>query len=235
MLALREESVSAAAGARYANLAYGGASLKECFDTFWFATALVRLRNVYLGVNFNTYNDYNNSERTRTYSTIAANPALYFVNRTVAQAAAYSYYSAIWRVDLGLGRPTLDRAAFWRDELSGPVTTRMFRNYIPPKIYRQQLEQITHYCQEHGIRLTFIIFPTHTDLQKEIEAHGWEEANARMRRELAALGPVYDFDYPSRLTETADYFNDPMHLKQEGVDAIVREVWKGESGYARRY
>src|SRR4030042_6405618 len=40
------------------NFSYGGGTLIEIIETFWFATRLQQLEEVYIGINFNLYNDF---------------------------------------------------------------------------------------------------------------------------------------------------------------------------------
>src|SRR5438309_758333 len=81
---------------QYYNFAYGGAALSEIIDTFWFVQRHTRaLKSVYIGINFNLYNDYNYHARTAAVSVILRNPLLYVFSRTVARAAVYSITSAL--------------------------------------------------------------------------------------------------------------------------------------------
>lgn len=232
MLGVSPEELTTITGERYANLAYGGASMRECIQTFWFAAHQVRLRKVYFGVSFDMYNDYNLVDRTDAYLNIAANPTLYFINRTVLQAAAYSVYSAALNKDLKIGVPDMDRQAFWDYEVRGPQTTRMFRTYLYPTRYYQQLVEIGKYARQNGIELAFVVFPTHTDFQERFQAFGMEPLKERMDRDLAAISRVYDFDYPNDLTRDAAKFRDPIHLTEPAVRQVINEVWGSHVKYA---
>jgi hypothetical protein len=234
MLAVPAERVSQAAREPYSNMAYGGASLQECIETFWFATRQTRLRNVYFGVSFDMYNDYNLVDRTESYLSIAGNPALYFINRTVLQATVYSIYGAAFHKDLKLGATSLSRDVFWKYEINGPEMTRMFQNYIYPVKYYSRLVELGRYAKQHGIQLTFVIFPTHTDFQERFGAFGLEPQKSRMTEDLAAIAPVFDFDYPSGLTRDERNFTDPLHLARPAMDKVVDEIWGGHVQYARR-
>ena len=220
---------------QYANMAYGGASLRECIETFWFANRTTRLRKVYFGVSFDMYNDYNIVDRTASYLDMHHNPALYFIDRTVFQATAYSIYSAVFNKDLQIGVPNMTREEFWNYEVNGPQTTRMFRNYLYPVKYHAQLEEIGRFAKQQGIQLTFVIFPTHTDFQARFAAFGMEHLKQRLSQDLAPIAAVFDFDYPSTLTSDAGNFADPVHLKAPVVEKVAEEVWGNRGTYARRY
>ena len=228
------EMVEKTTGERYFNFAYGGASLREIIDSFWFAANHSRLRNVYLGLNLPVYNDYNITDRAKTYLTISENPTLYFVNRTVLESSLYVTYSYATGKDLKLGAPNVDKEAFWRHELD-EVDANYFKNYVYPKHYLEELRKIAAFCKQQGIKLTFIIFPTHTDVQNLITRYGLDEFNQQFRTDLASLATVYDFDFPNQTTSNKENFADPDHAIAWVNELIVKEVWQGTVAVARRY
>jgi hypothetical protein len=229
------ERVSEITHESYANMAYGGASLRECIETFWFANRQMPLRKVYFGMSFDLYNDYNIVDRTESYIDMAQNPALYFISRTVFQATAFSIYSAAFNADLKIGAPEMSREAFWDYTINGPQTTRLFKTYLYPVKYHAQLVEIGRYAKEHGIQLTFVVFPTHTDFQARFDAFGMQQQKQRICQDLSAIATVFDFDYPNALTSDAGNFADPLHLTAPAVDEVVDEVWGNRVTYARKY
>lgn len=232
MMALKTDVVETVAKVPYYNFAYGGGTLREAIDTFWFAAKRVHLERVYLGVNLETYNDYNYTERTKTYPSLKATPALYVVDRTVLRSALYGLYSWALNKDLKVGVPTMDREAFWAFELN-EVMASYFSKYVEPVRYREELREVSAYCRAKGIRLVFVVFPTHVDAQNLITRHGLERQNERMRTELAAMATVFDFDYPNALTTRRENFNDPVHTVGSASAELIGEVWGGKRGVAR--
>jgi hypothetical protein len=233
MMAISGTRLKELTGEEYFNFAYGGASLREIIDTFWFAAGQQHLKNVYVGLNLAVYNDYNITYRTKTYESISQNPALYFVNRTVLESALYSSYSHLTRTDLKLGVPTSDAATFWDHQLQD-IDAAYFRNYVDPKNYREELKKIAAYCLEQGIHLTFIIFPTHVDVQKLITEYHLDGFNEAFRADLKALAVVYDFDFKNSITERRENFSDPDHTIGPIRDIITREVWIGPVQLGRK-
>ncbi len=74
--------------------------------------------------------------------------------------------------------------------VAGPIKTqRMIENYIRPGGYKQDLTELADYCKKRGIKLTFVVFPTHRDLRGNVEEH-----RARIRRSSGS-----DRRYPSDL------------------------------------
>lgn len=232
MDAMPTDKLTAVTRREYFNFAFGGGTLNEMIDAFWFATRRVRLTDVYIGLNLNVYNDYNYTARTATYDSIRKNPALYLVNRTVLRAAVYEVYSQLTHRDLKTGVPQMSRDAFWREQLD-VVTTAYYTNYIYPVKYRKQLEQIAAYCEENRINLGFIIFPTHIELQNRIHDFSLERASEQFRSDLAAMAPTYDFDYANDITRNKDNFSDPYHYRAPIADLMIAEVWQGKPHYAK--
>jgi hypothetical protein len=82
------------------------------------------------------------------------------------------------------------------------------------------------------VRLTFIIFPTHVDLQRRISDFHLDEYR-RLKQALQAMAPTYDFDYANDMTGNRDNFSDPYHYNRAAGQEIVREVWGGQTMLAR--
>lgn len=213
-------------GDDYFNFAYGGATMREILDTFWFAAKHEKLQKVYIGLNLTVYSDYNITDRTKTYLSISDNPGLYFVNRTVLQSAVYATYSYVTATDLKIGVPSGDRDTFWQHQLRD-VDGGYFRNYVYPVRYRSELEQVAEHCKRNGIELTFIIFPTHSDVHRLMSDYNLAEFNERFRDDLRQFGHVYDFDFPNDLTENPQNFRDPDHTIAPITESVTTQVWKG--------
>lgn len=221
-------------GEEFYNFGYGGGSLKESIDTFWFAAGRVKLRSVYIGLHLSSYNDYNYTERTKLYESVAHNPALYFVNRTVLQAALYDSYSRFSGTDMKLGAPTVGREAFWRDYLDN-VLGGYYTNYVYPMRYKQELERVARYCREHGVRLVFVIFPSHVEAQQRVRDFRLERESEAFRRDLSALATVYDFDYENEISTNRENYSDPVHTVGPVNELLMREVWLDQPRVARKF
>ena len=213
-------------GEDYFNFAYGGATMREILDTFWFAAKQQKLEKVYIGLNLTVYSDYNITDRTKTYLSISDNPALYFVNRTVLQSAVYATYSYVTATDLKIGVPSEDADTFWLHQLRD-VDAGYFRNYVYPVRYRRELEQVAEHCKRNGITLSFIIFPTHSDVHRLMTSYNLAESNLRFREDLRQFGLVYDFDFPNEMTANRQNFRDPDHTTGPVTESITIQVWKG--------
>ena len=232
MMGVKSDFVHDVTGETFSNMAYGGGTLREAIDTFWFAVEKTKLRKVFMGINLNNYNDYDISNRTRMYSSINENPALYFVNRTVWESAFYVAYKQLTKSSRRLGVPTMDRESFWQYELD--IMRLSYSRYSPPKKYRQEIQKISEYCRQNNIELTFVIFPTHVEEQELIvEAH-LESQNRAMREDLRTLGKVLDFQYDNEITREKANYDDPIHLGVRPLRILVKEVWGNELKFGQK-
>src|SRR5262249_14408712 len=161
--------------------------------TFWYADSVTALRHVVMGVNFNVYNGLVRHDRTQDYRDLEANPLLYFVNWGVLRAAALNLWSAGRGGAGNIEAPPMSRERFWRYQLE--VTARQsYARYRYPEEERRDLEAIARRCRARGIRLEFVVFPTHRDLQARVRDFGLEGEEARFKRDLAGIAPTRDYD-----------------------------------------
>lgn len=213
-------------GADYSNMSYGGASLNEVVDTFWTANKAVPLRNVYIGIGFNQYNDYNYSNRTEPAMVMINFPPLYFTNRIVLKAAWFTARMQYLGVDPDLTQPKATREQVWAGELA--AHSNWSARYLKPVRYHARLEEISKYCHEKKINLRFIIFPGHTDLQAIPHRYHRDAEYAQFKQDLAELGPVFDYDLPNEEAANPANYSDPVHFRQSIAKKIITQVFGSE-------
>ncbi len=218
--------VKAAGGEEYFNYAFGGGTIQEISDAFWNAASVTQLQKVYIGIDFTIYDDYDVTHRTDTYHAIKDNPLLYFVNRTVVKAAYYDLKYFFSGVDPKFGVPTVSREQYWAQTV-GPFLTATYSHYVYPTRYRAELLRISQYCQNHGVKLTFIIFPTHEDVRRRLSDFHLEQDFERFKCDLAGIAPTIDFDYRNELTTDKRNFRDPLHYTRPTVEMLANEIWRG--------
>jgi len=224
MMNLPTETIDEVSGVEWANLAYGGGSLREAIDTFRFAAEQAELERVVLGVNFNLYNAADDKNRVAEVTAALDNPLLYFSNRNVMTATSKLIPAALTGREARIGEPEGNKEQFWRYQLE--TTTRVYYgNYRYPEVYAKDLAELATHCAEHGIELRFVIFPGHTDLQDQVATYELDDAYARFVDEISALGTTYNFDFASDLTRNAANFKDPYHLTDEAEPIVIRAVW----------
>ncbi len=231
----KPEKIKEFTDVEYYNFSYGGGTLAEACKTFWFAAEITKLKNVYIGINFNLYNMHNSGDRVSGAMTIMKNPLLYLVNRDVVKAAFMIVKHLFSGKSVSLEAPPMSRARFWEYQLN-VTAKRYYKSYAYPTSLYEELNKISAYCDDKKIKLVFLILPTHVSLQKKVQAFGLQDAQQRFLSDLQGLGTVYDFDYPNPFTENRSNFNDPYHFKpDEHLSLFIKEIWHGVKGYAKVY
>ncbi len=208
----------------FANLSYGGGTLYEAVDTFWYCVKLSRLNSVIIVVPFNLYSETNNYNSVGQTENIIDNPIRYYLNSFILEASFANLYTRLtgrmWKTE----KPDLDKDAFWQQQLGETVTGEFYRDWKYPKILYEKLMQIAEYCRSHEIKLIFLIPPTHIELQKKIAAYGLTGEYQRYKEDLAKIAFVADFDYPNEITADKEYFLDPYHFNPKIARLIAKKL-----------
>jgi hypothetical protein len=224
MLSVTPAAIREVCGVEYYNFGYGGGTVPEMLSTFWFADSTTRLSSVVMGINFNMYNARADGDRTADYRDLERNPGLYFVNHSVVRAAATCLQAVVTGVVPRIELPPMDHEQFWRYQLQ--VTARnSYRPYRYPAGFRSGLQRVAVHCRRRGIRLVFVVFPSHDDLRARVADFGLLAEQERFRRDLREIAPVYDFDLRAEFTRDRADFSDPFHFREPVMRRIVAEVW----------
>ena len=217
------------------NFAFGGGTLFEAIDAFWFAASTARVREAVFCVPFSLFSDGNASNRFGQARNLAEAPSHYYMSTFVTKASLQNLYTALtghlWRGEA----PAMDRAAFWSHQLGPEVTGVYYRSWRRPADLAARLEEVHRYASEHGIVLRFAIPPTHVDLQAQAAAYGLEDEVEEYRCDLAKLADLVDFDFPSPLTRDAGNFKDPYHLNETRGREVVADFATGSTRWSRHF
>lgn len=221
--ALGSEGAWRLTGEKWYNFAYGGATVPEIVETFWYANSLTKLKKVYIGLNFNQMNAYKRMNRVTEARNIIDQPLLYPFNKTVTKAFFYNIYYGITGGDPKIGVPEMEPDSFWNFQLKSSA-----ENYYAAFKYGSEfiddLRKIADHCKKSGIELVIFIPPTHTDLQQRIADYGLTSENERWLRELQLFAHVINLDVPNEFTSVRENFKDPFHTKdpQAVIDMVFR-------------
>lgn len=225
------EMIKEVSGKKYTNLGYGGASLREVIETFWIISKQTKLKEVYIGVDLTNYNDYEITNRAELYKVTRENPAFYFVNRGVWEAAYYDLNTFLLKEEFTVGVPDMARDEFWKESIA--IRKKYFDKYAEPKNYRKEFEKIAQYCRKNDIKLEFIIFPTHVEIQEVIVEENFSKWADNMRSDLIQWGRVYDFDWENDLTKDRENFDDPVHINLENRKIVAEGIWGGDRRFVK--
>lgn len=209
------------------NLGYGYGSLEEMIKTFWYLKEDYPLKEVYVGINFPSYSATSNRDRVTEAIDLSESKLSYLLSSYNNTATALYFKSLVGSTDssneVGFLKPTVTKEEFWSQMLVNG--DKFYKSYIYPTEYKKELQKIATYCGEKGIRLVFIIPPTHTDLQEKVQKFKLDSLNSLFKKELTLFGEVYDFDYPNPLTSDKNNFNDPFHTNDSVCTLLIQDVF----------
>ncbi|AKP50964.1 hypothetical protein [Cyclobacterium amurskyense] len=208
----------------WSNLAYGGASLKEVIQSFWWAREIEKPDTVLIGINLNLYNKFNRRfwveetiNRKSNFFTYAFNK--YTFNATFAIMAINNQGEEESESQVELPGA---KEQFWKKKLNG--TDKFYKNITYPDEYHKQLKEIADHCKKEGIKLIFWIPPLHKDYHEVLTKYELEEFEAKFKHDLFSLGDVFDFNYSSNLTLDENNFRDPVHFNARVAKLIEEEI-----------
>jgi len=224
MANLSTDSIYSLTGLLYSNMAFGGGTIPEAIETFWYCSNNVKLKNVIIGINFSMYNEYNSLNRCIEAKSILQNPIRYFNNQSVIKSTFYLLRDYLFELNKQIEKPPFNKEQFWNYQLT--VSARnLYSNYkYPSKLYNELLE-IKNYCTEKNINLSFVEFPVHTDLLESYEENGRYSEYNRMKQDLSSLGETYDFNDSNERNKNKGNFTDPFHYTDEYMTTIIKELF----------
>jgi hypothetical protein len=223
MARLPDQAITALTGQKYANLAYGGGTLRESIATFWLASQHVRLQRVFFGLSFMSYNT-NPLNRVTETEEMVRQPAFYFLKSDVIETTAYDIADAFFHYHTNLS-PQMNRDAFWRSQLD--YLAKRYKRKASPGTLKDEIWKIVEYCVAHNISIIFVIPPQNVDAQHSVLKLGVEDEYKQFKSDLASIGPVYDCDIDSDLTRNKSNYSDPFHLTDNAAKRLVADIWSG--------
>ena len=241
---LNEKYISEIAGEQYFNFGLPAGNCQSAIDIFWYCDKIIKLKNVVIGVSFHTYNAFVYYDLFSEINAIHSNPILYFNSRRVIRDSLYLFKkqyidplftsspAPVYKKKI---RPlTISDSTFneiWEKGIHHPF----FNSYKYPERYYNEFKKISDHCKNNNINLTFVIFPNPIELQKHIINLGLADQRNKFKTDIRSFGILFDFDYENRITADKQNYNDPLHVKTEISNQIIREIWGDTPGIARHY
>lgn len=219
---IRDYHAKELTGFDYFNFAYPGGTLVDMIETFWYADSLVKLKEVYMGINFNLYNGFETNNNVKRAKSTMNNFFSYSFSKTVLSTGIKDIQKQFFVKDLKVGRPNTSFDEFWAYEIE-VIGRRFFQKYKHPDEYYHDLLKISDYCKANNIKLVFFVPPNHVDWQQRITDFGLEKENKVFLDEIGKMGILYNFDVPNEYTEDKKNFFDPMHPKNDSV--VIHTLW----------
>lgn len=243
------ELVKEVSGEAWSNVSYGGASLDESIDEFYYLYELnPDIQNVVFGVSFYTLNNnYRTVNRMATVKTQLENPAAYLFNLEYNINAL-----TVFKDEVLLGLPDVEETAEhtpdeYVDENGGALPFRsdlidyaenslapVCENYAVNEAALERLLELAAFCEEHGVNFT-VVFPPMDESVRVLVAqpNGIDGAMADVLARLADAGVrVLDYEWENDpgYPDTAYYDGfhlDTVHGLPEWTKTLFTEVYDG--------
>jgi hypothetical protein len=221
---LSSENIKRFTNEAYFNFGYGGCTLPELIDSFWFATKHQKLKNVCIGISFDMYNKYNNTDYFKG-ALKSASLFNYIFNSTNFKVLFYMIKDCFSSKKIVLGIPKITNMdQFWL-EIVEDQTNKFYKVYKYPDEFFGELIKIKKYCNENNINLFFFIPPTYIDLQTKIDEFALEKEKQRFEDDIKSIGKVYDFNYASKFTRNKENFFDPFHSRRQLDTILIKTIF----------
>ena len=209
-------------GSRIYNFSYPGGTLIDMMETFWYVVEKQKLDEVYLGINFNLYNDFERNDNVKQAKSIMKNLFSYSFSKAVLKSMVQNIKKQYFVPDYVMGKPDMSKDEFWKYLLT-TNGKRFYQKYKHPDQFLRQLSEISDYCKKNHIKLVFFIPPTHVELQQRIADFNLEKDNFIFIQEISKLGKCYNLDTSNEYTQNRKNFNDPFHMVNDSF--IVHSIW----------
>lgn len=208
------------------NFSYGGGTLLDMIETFWYAEDLTTLKEVYIGINFNLYNDFEKNNHVIQAQSISQNFLSYSFSKIVFTASFKNLKRQFLDKNLQIGVPEMNFDQFWKYhlEVNGK---RFYQKYRYPADIFKRLKEICDYCRDNNIKLIFFIPPNHTDWQQRVSDFALINEYNLFLDDLAELGKVYNFDVANEFTSNRKNFRDPVHAVNDSL--VIHTIWDKSS------
>ncbi len=222
-LALKDEYFSAFGMNDVFNFAYGGGTLYEAIDTFWYAVEFGKVEKVVFGIPFSNFDETNCMNRFPEAREVAKNPLSYYLSPLVTKATGMNVLTWLSGHRFVDTTPELSKEDFWVYQLS-VATDKRLSTWRRPEVLAFRLEAVRDYCLANEIEVVVFIPPEYIEQQRRLTDFGLDHEYGRYKVEMARLGTVLDYNVPGELVNDRENFLDPRHCVPQISRRIVGEV-----------
>ena len=207
-------------GDQYYNLGFGGASLKEEIDLFWWAAKYNKLEKVVLQTGFWTVNKGYAGDRIPSLQSVAENPIRILLNWS-CHKASWKHLKTIYSKSGGplvyTDEERAENLRYYAEEIIYPVAAKYETDWDDI----EALRDIGQYCEENGITFIVIFPPLDQSIWDiVITPLGLYEEMELAKKTISEFAVVYDMEYPEMDAYSQGDYVDGFHMNgmQDGVD-----------------
>lgn len=213
------------------NLSYGGGTLPEIIETLRWVVEQGKIKQLYIGLNFNLYNEKNSMNLVPEALKLQQSTLSYLTSKYCFRASLLYCKALLTGTDI-TSSPPLSKDEFWEYQLNSSANN-FYRAYSYPEKHFQELKELITLCIQNNIQVLFFIPPTHNDLQKKITDFNLNRREQQFKEDLRSIVKVYDFDYKNDMTLNRNNFLDPYHSIDSISKIVVSEIVTGKTTYGK--
>ncbi|NLC79327.1 MAG: hypothetical protein GX683_06350 [Ruminococcaceae bacterium] len=255
MANMNERYIEETSGIDFDVLAYGGATLNESIDEFWYAAEYCNLKRVVIGTNFYTMNNEMYQKQRYPDTIELAQQPLEFVgdfnywqdaakNLLIKLSALIARVTKTEPVVPPMENPSeagvndsIDAFAVY-DADGERQDIREYTDLIKSTCadyrmgwdYIDKLTEVADYCEENGIELTIVLFGSnHAMWENVILPMGIDSYINVYKDALKSVATVYDFEFLNDTAYNDNVFLDGMHRTTAEKQRICRVIFAGEA------
>jgi hypothetical protein len=226
--------ISNISGKCFYNFSYPGGTMSEVFDTFWLLLTKHPLKEVYITFGFDLF--INTEKRASIKDTLylTDNKTTYYLSTFTTKMSAKNILNKLkGNTEKANTPPPGTKEYYWKYKLWS-VGNFKYQHAIYPADTVRELIKMKNFCDKNGVKLTFIIVPSHTDFQGLVDKFGIRNEYNRYKKDLASISTTIDFDYKNSFTTDKNTFGDPAHFKPCTMKKVAVEVWNKKYKIGRR-
>ncbi len=239
-------------GEHYTMLAYGGATLSENIDEFWYAVEHTELKKVVFGVEFYNMNPDHYVDRFTSVIEKVEHPLTFLSGYTYWIEAIENMFATVQNAAADLTGihalrvavedpsslefdpvPMQDRNPYTgaRVDLEdySMLIYQQCENYSAPTGPLEELGKIIDYCDGHGIEIVFVMPPANSEIWNRVIYPLGIDGYIEMYKDyLKSRATVYDFEFYNDFARDDSNFLDGMHMVRSGKMWLTEVVFGGE-------
>ncbi len=247
MANLNVDYIEELTGEDYLSLAFGGATLGESVELFWYAAGRAPLEKVYFGVSFYTAGGDLSSGRIPDVQEQAEHLGSFVSNFNnwleAINTAKYKTKNLLaglldkpeWVeypedptqfVNIEPSQEPGERYRKNLEDYAGIIRSNLGEGWQINPESCEKLAEIIDYCEENGIELIFVFPPMQESIQTLVlEPMGLVEQAETFKQWLRERATVYDLEFVNSFTSNEDNFYDGFHLMGEQKKVLAELIF----------